>query len=61
MAQFHPIKLLAKRENLSQREIACRLGISRISVIKYFRTNTPTTAVHRRKVYGRPRYLFNVE
>lgn len=56
VARFHHIKLLAQRENLSQREIARKLGISRNTVSKYLRTNTPPTAAHRRKVYGRPRY-----
>ena len=56
VAQFHPIKILAERENLSQREIARKLGISRNTVSKYLRQNTPSTAAHRRQVYGRERY-----
>ena len=56
VAQFHLIKILAQRENLSQREIARKLGISRNTVSKYLRINTPPTAAQRRHVYGRPRY-----
>ncbi len=56
VAQFHLIKILAERENLSQREIARKLGISRNTVSKYLRQNTPPTAAHRRHVYGRERY-----
>jgi transcriptional regulator with XRE-family HTH domain len=56
VAQFHLIKILAERENLSQREIARKLGVSRNTFSKYLHINTPPTADHRRNVYGRPRY-----
>ncbi len=48
VAQFHLIRILFERENLSQREIARKLGVSRNTVSKYLRQNTPPTAAHRR-------------
>lgn len=52
VAQFHLIKHYIKREGLSQRETAQKLGISRNTVKKYLHAKKPPTIVERKEIYG---------
>lgn len=52
MAQYYLIKQYFKREGMSQREIAKKLGISRNTVSKYLKEDEPPTTIQRKREYG---------
>ncbi|MDG5789312.1 IS21 family transposase [Evansella sp. AB-P1] len=52
MAQYYRIKYLKEVEELSQRQIAKKLGISRNTVSKYLKEAQPPTTINRQTIYG---------